>query len=136
MKRRSPSQDWALVGAMESTQVWRLRRAFQHWSIVVIGILIPAAALLGESVDINVPLNASLLSLVLLASTAFELMRLHRLQDASELICGIWLIGSPFAFGYNRDGQLRYWHIAAGTLLILLALFNLWKDRNPGQPKA
>ena len=114
---------------------WRFRRNFQHWSIVVLGILIPAAALIGESSDIDVPMNATLLSLVLLGSTAFEMLRLHRWQDAIEFICGVWLIGSPFVLGYDRVGQLRYWHIASGTLLILLAVFNFWKDRTAGRPK-
>jgi SPW repeat len=108
----------------------RVRRAFQHWSIIVLGILIPAAALLGESTDIDVPMNATLLSLVLLGSTVFEVAGLHRCQDVSEFVCGAWLVVSPFAFGYADAGQLRYWHVASGALLMLLAIFNLWKDYN------
>ena len=134
-RRGSLDQDLAQVGAMESMEDWRFRRSVQHWSIVVLGIFIPAAALLGESSDIAVPMNATLLSLILLGSTAFEFLRLPRWQDASEFICGVWLIGSPFAFGYDRVGQLRYWHIASGVLLIVLAVFNLWKDRNARRPK-
>lgn len=113
---------------MASMEDWRVRRAFQHWSIVAFGILIPAAALLGDSSDIDVPMNATLLSLVLLSSTAFELVRLHVWQDTSALLCGLWSTVSPFAFGYADAGQLRYWHVTFGAMLMLLASFNLWKS--------
>ena len=106
----------------------RARRVFQHWSIIALGILIPAAALLGELSHIDVPMNAALLSLVLLGSTVFEVAGLHWCQDASEFACGAWLVVSPFAFGYANAGQLRYWHVASGALLMLLATYNLWKD--------
>lgn len=107
---------------------WCARRDFQQWSFVALGILITIAALLSESLDINVPMNAALLSLVLLSSTAFELVRLHRWQDGCGFLCGIWSVVSPFAFGYAEAGQLRYWHVASGALLMLLASFNFWKN--------
>jgi hypothetical protein len=113
---------------MTSPQDWRARRAFQQWSIVALGILITAVALLGDSSDVNVPMNAALLSFVLLSSTGFELVGLHRWQDTCEFLCGIWSAASPFAFGYAEAGQLRYWHVASGALLMLLASFNFWKD--------
>ena len=109
------------------------RRAFQYWSIVGLSIIIPAAALLGESSNVNVPMNATLLSLALLGSTVFELAGLHRWQDVSGLIGGIWLATSPWVFGYADAGQLRFWHVGSGALLVLLAMFNLPKDSTPRQ---
>ena len=116
---------------MTSERIPSLRRPFQYWSVVVLSILIPSAALLGESSDVNVPMNATLLSLVLLASTVFELAHLHWWQDTSELLCAFWLIGSPFIFGYAEAGQLRYWHIVLGALLAGIAIFNLWEEGKP-----
>jgi hypothetical protein len=107
------------------------RRALQYWSIIALSIFIPVAALLGESSDLNVPMNAALLSLALLASTVFEFVCLHVWHDMSEFLCGLWLIASPFFFGYADDGQLRYWHVAAGAVLVFLAIFNLWSDWKP-----
>jgi len=104
------------------------RRAVQYWSVIALSLVIPAAALLGETSDVSIPMNATLLSLVLLGSTVFELAGLHRLQDISRLLGAIWLIASPFAFGYADAGQLRYWHLASGALLALLTTINLWED--------
>ena len=109
---------------MASMEDWRVRRAIQHWSIVAFGLLIPAAAFLADPSDIDIPMNATLLSLVLLSSTAFELVRLYAWQDASALLCGLWSAVSPFAFGYGGAGQLRYWHATFGAMLMLLASFN------------
>lgn len=72
-------------------------------------------------------MNASLLGLVLMSSTAFELVHLHVWQDTSAFLCGLWSTASPFAYGYAEAGQLGYWHVTFGAMLMLLASFNLWK---------
>ena len=120
---------------MASMEDWRVRRALQHWSIVAFGILIPAAALFGSS-DIDMAMNATLLSLVLLGSTGFELMGFYVWQDTCVFLCGTWSTVSPLAFGYAEAGQLRYWHVTSGALLMLLGAFNLWKDGAARCPKS
>lgn len=126
--RPSPFNEPHLRNVMGTHRDWKFRRAFQHWSIITVAIVITAAALMGEASDVDVAMNAALLSLVLLVSTAFELVGLHFCQDTSELLCGVWIAGSPFVLGYAYTGQLRYWHFASGALLVLLATFNLCKD--------
>ena len=87
---------------MASMEDWRVRRAIQHWSIVAFGLLIPAAAFLADPSDIDIPMNATLLSLVLLSSTAFELVRLYAWQDASALLCGLWSAAFSLCFRLRR----------------------------------
>ena len=41
---------------------------------------------------------------------------------------GLWLIASPYMFGYSGDGLLRFWHTSLGGLVVLLAALQLWQD--------
>jgi len=50
------------------------------------------------------------------------------LEEAGELACGLWLIGSPFAFGYADKGTLMHWHFILGAVVALLAVLTLWQD--------
>jgi hypothetical protein len=116
-----------LASSIRKDRDWHLRRTIQHWSIIVIALAITAVAFNGNASDFDVLINAALVSLALLVSTAFELVRLHFWQDASELLCGLWIAVSPYALGYAEVGQLRYWHVALGAALLVLAAINLWK---------
>ena len=106
-------------------QARHIRRNFQHWSILVIALAITAVTLNHNPSSFDVQMNAALVSLTLLLSTAFELVGLHIWQDASELMCGVWIAASPYA--YAEVGELRYWHLALGAALAMLATINIWK---------
>ena len=43
-------------------------------------------------------------------------------------MAGLWLIASPYIFGYSDDGMLRFWHTSLGGLVVLLAALQLWQD--------
>jgi hypothetical protein len=113
---------------MKSTSHWQLCRALQLWSVVAIALAITTAALIGEPSDDRVPMNAALLSFVLLSATGFEMVGLHLWQDVSELLCGLWIAGSPFVWGYANAGPVRFWHFALGGALVVLGSFSLWKS--------
>jgi len=114
-----------------STRKGYLRRNFQHWSILVIALAITASSFNADGTSFVVLINAAFVSLALLLSTAFELVGLHLLQDISELLCGLWIAGSPYALGYTEIRALTCWHVALGTALVFLAIINLWKDARP-----
>jgi len=114
-----------LIPATRKNQVRHVRRSFQHWSILVIALAITAVTLNHNPSRFDVQMNAALVSLTLLLSTAFELVGLHIWQDASELLCGLWIAASPYA--YAEVGELRYWHISLGAALAALATINIWK---------
>jgi hypothetical protein len=40
----------------------------------------------------------------------------------------LWLIASPFIFGYADAGTLRYWHFILGIAVVLLAVLELRQD--------
>ena len=58
----------------------------------------------------------------------FETMALGRWEVLIELACGTWIIASPVIFQFG--GTLRTVHFVLGGAVILLALFELWQDRN------
>jgi hypothetical protein len=114
-----------LIPAVRKKEVRQLPRSFQHWSILVIALAITAVTLNHNPSSFDVQMNAALVSLTLLLSTAFELVGLHIWQDASELLCGVWIAASPYA--YAEVGELRYWHLSLGAALAMLATINIWK---------
>ena len=60
--------------------------------------------------------------------TRLELFDLERSEEAWLLVCGLWLIVSPFVLGYADSGTLAYWHVALGIAVVLLAALELWQD--------
>jgi len=122
-----------LIPATRKNEARHVRRSFQHWSILVIALAITAVTLNHNPSRFDVQMNAALVSLTLLLSTAFELVGLHIWQDASELLCGLWIAASPYA--YAEVGELRYWHISLGAALAALATINIWKAAKRVQRK-
>ena len=55
-------------------------------------------------------------------------MALQRWEEVAEIVAGLWLIASPYVFGYSGDGTLRFWHVSLGALVVLLAALQLWQD--------
>ena len=54
---------------------------------------------------------------------------LQRWEEAGEIACGLWLIVSPFIFGYAEAGALSYWHFVLGAaIVVLLAVLELWQN--------
>lgn len=107
------------------------RRAVQYWIAIALSLFLPTSALLGESSNVDVPMNAAVLALFLLAITALGLADLHPWQEFGQLGCAAWLTASPFMWDYSGEA-LTYWHIAFGLLLALLAGYNLWRDWEQG----
>jgi len=122
-----------LITAARKDQVRHLGRGLQHWSILVIALAITAVTLNRNPSSFDVQMNAALVSLTLLLSTAFELVGLYIWQDASELLCGLWIAASPYA--YAEVGELRYWHLSLGAALAALATTNIWKAARRVQRK-
>lgn len=72
--------------------------------------------------------NAVIVGILVLALGASELVNLRRWEEVLETACGLWLIASPFIFGYAAAGALRYWHFVLGIAVVLLAVLELWQD--------
>lgn len=53
---------------------------------------------------------------------------LRRWEEVAEIFLGLWLIVSPYLFGYSGDGMLRFIHTSLGGFVVLLAALQLWQD--------
>ena len=107
----------------------REHRTWEDWVGLGVGVLIGLTPwFAGEMGNQAVVLNSALVGLVVLGLAAFEFVDLRRGEEVAEFACGVWLIASPFVYGYADAGQLRFWHFALGALVALLAVLELWQD--------
>ena len=72
--------------------------------------------------------NTVIVGILVLALGASEFVDLRRWEESLEAACGLWLIASPFVFGYADAGALRYWHFVLGVAVVLLAVLELRQD--------
>ncbi|MGP8119525.1 MAG: SPW repeat protein [Xanthobacteraceae bacterium] len=73
-------------------------------------------------------LNTVTVGILVLGLAQLEYIALQRWEEVAEIALGLWLIASPYVFGYFDDGQLRFWHSGLGGLVVLLAALQLWQD--------
>ena len=96
---------------------------------MLIGVLIGFSPWLAEQQnDQTVMWNAVLVGALVLGLAQLEYVSLQRWEEIGEIVCGLWLIASPFTFGYAESGALRYWHFVLGAIVALLAALELWQD--------
>jgi hypothetical protein len=94
-----------------------------------LGALIVLTSWIGSDVvSQTVATNATIVGILLLALGASEVVDLRRWEESLEAACGLWLIASPFIFGYADAGTLRYWHFVLGIAVVLLAVLELRQD--------
>ena len=94
-----------------------------------LGILIVLTSwIFGDVGSQTVAANAVIVGILILALGASEFLDLRRWEEGLETACGLWLIASPFIFGYADAGTLRYWHFVLGAAVVLLAMLELWQD--------
>ena len=106
-----------------------VHRTWEDWAGMVLGVLIGLSPWLTGQQDNQVVMwNAVVVGALVLALAALELAGLQRWEEIGEIACGVWLIASPFVFGYAGAGTLRYWHFVLGVIVVLLAVVVLWQD--------
>lgn len=94
-----------------------------------IGFLIVLSPILnGAGATTAVIVNVGLAGVLIFALALMELVYVQRWEEVLEMICGAWVVASPIWFGYG--GAIRIWHFVLGALVVILALFELWQDRN------
>jgi hypothetical protein len=106
----------------------QFHRPWEDWLGVVLGVLIvPSPWLAGHTADRVVVLNAAIVGVFVLMLAELELVALQRRQELAELVLGLWLMSSPYVFGYADADNLRWLHFALGGLVALLAALELWQ---------
>ena len=73
-------------------------------------------------------LNTLTIGILIFGLAQLEYVALQRWEEVAAILAGLWLIASPYMFGYSGEGLLRFWHSSLGGLVVLLAALQLWQD--------
>jgi O-antigen/teichoic acid export membrane protein len=114
---------------MAGIRILGVHRTWEDWVGILLGVLIGLSPLFAAQEDNqSVMWNAIIIGALVLSLAAFELVDLQRWEEIGEIACGLWLIASPYIFGYVGTGMLQYWHFGLGAVVVLLAAMELWQD--------
>ena len=97
-------------------------------SMILGAVIVLTSWIVGDLGGQAVAVNATIVGILVIALGASEFLDLRRWEEGLEAACGLWLIASPFIFGYADAGELRYWHFVLGAAVFLLALLELRQD--------
>lgn len=114
---------------MAGIRFFNVHRPWEDWFGMALGVLIALSPWIAGRPEGELPmLNAIAVGAAVLLLAESELVDLHRWEESLELLCGVWLIASPFVFGYAEAGGMAAWHFALGGIVVLLAAIELWQD--------
>jgi SPW repeat len=85
-------------------------------------LIVLTSWMVGDAGDQATAVNAVVVGILVLALGVSEFLDLRRREEGLEAACGLWLMASPFIFGYADAGVLRYWHFVLGAAVPLLAV--------------
>lgn len=104
-------------------------RGWEDVCSAILGVLIVLSpALAGAEAGVALTISAGLAGVIITMLALIELMSLERWEEVLELAAGLWVVLSPLVFDYG--GTLRGAHFLLGGLVAVLALFELWQDRD------
>jgi len=115
---------------------FRTHRTWEDWCGMLLGVLIVLSpwfpAETGHEVDDAerslVILNTFTIGILVFGLAQLEYVALQRWEEVTAILLGLWLIASPYLFGYSDDDMLRFYHSSFGGLVVLLAALQLWQD--------
>jgi len=112
-------------------------RHWEDWCCLALGAVILVSPVIAQTVDFpSATLNALLVGLLLMLLAWQELMLFESWEDYLELGLGLWLIASPWVFGYSHLGFATAMHVVLGTLVAALAVLEFYQDRRAAHPRA
>ena len=114
---------------MTGIRIFSVHYLWEDCVSMVLGVLIALTSwVVGDTGSQTIAANAVIVGILVLALGASEFLDLRRWEEGLETACGLWLIASPFIFGYADAGTLRYWHFVLGGAVVLLAVLELRQD--------
>ena len=121
---------------MSDLGYFKTHRTWEDWLGMLLGVLFVLSPWFPmqadhEMVDAErsfIILNAFTVGILVFGLAQLEYVALQRWEEVAEIVLGVWLIASPYIFGYSGDGLLRFWHSSLGGLVVLLATLQLWQD--------
>ena len=104
-------------------------RRWEDYVSAAIGVLILLSPILaGAGANVPVVISTGLAGVLITMLALLETLSLRRWEEVLELLCGLWVVASPMLLGYG--GFLATAHFVLGGLVCILALLELWQDRN------
>ena len=121
---------------MSDFRFFNTHRTWEDWCGMLLGLLIVLSPWfptqsgheLVTGDRSNVLLNTITVGILVFGLAQLEYIALQRWEQVAEIMLGLWLIASPYIFGYHADGLLRFWHSSLGGIVVLLAALQLWQD--------
>lgn len=114
---------------MSNSLILKTHRTWEDWFGMLLGVVIGLSPwIVGGAYSLLVIWNAILVGTLVLALSQLEYVALRRWEEVIGIACGLWLIASPYVFGYAEAGGLRVWHFALGAIVLLMSLLELWQD--------
>ncbi len=114
---------------MAGTRLFNMHYAWEDALSMSLGFLIVLTSwLIGDGGSQAAAINAAIVGILVVTIGGSEFLELRRWEEGLEIACGLWLIASPFIFGYADAGTLRYWHFVLGGAVVVLAALELSQD--------
>ena len=121
---------------MSDPDFLKFHRTWEDWCGMLLGVLIALSPWFptqegheaAEASRSLVILNAVIVGIVVFGIAQLEYVSLQRWEEVAGIIAGLWLILSPYIYGYHGDGLLRFYHSGFGALVVLLSTLQLWQD--------
>lgn len=112
---------------MAGVRVFGFHRSWEDWLTMALGAVTAASPwFAGAGEPWIVAWNTVLIGVIVILLGVAEFYYLELWEEGAQIICGLWLIASPFNIGYG--GALRAWHVGLGAAVILLAIVELVQD--------
>ena len=103
-------------------------RAWQDWLLLALGIVICLSPSIADGGYDDLPaMSAVIVGFIIIFVSQLEIVALSRWQEIINLICGAWIATAPLFLEYY--GQLRFWHFGLGSLVVIIAVFEFWQDK-------
>ena len=103
---------------------------WQDLACMGLGVLVLLSPWVVPNDDMGImTVNTVVVGLTVLIVSELELGGHSVREEAANGSAGVWLMASPFVFGYG--GELRIWHLVLGALVVMFAAVELWQERKP-----
>jgi hypothetical protein len=122
---------------MSDFRFFKTHRTWEDWLGMLLGALIVLSPWFPTQANQEIAgdrsyviLSTFAVGMIILCLGQLEYVALQRWEEVAEIVLGLWLIASPYMFGYSGDGLLVFWHSGLGGIVVLLAALQLWQDRD------
>ena len=101
---------------------------WQDLACMGLGVLILLSPWVVPNDDMGaMTVNTVFVGLCVLVVSEIELAGHTAREEAVNAAAGLWLMLSPFVFGYG--GELRLWHLVLGALVVVFAAVEFCQER-------